>query len=181
MDIISSDLEVDQKNSWRTDPEVFKALNAEFNFSMDAASSHENCLVPCHLTAEDDAFTVDWAMDLRSSGVTNLFPNSNNVWVNPPYGRGMIKKFMYKAIEEKAKGVTTVMLVPATLDAQWLPINGVSEIRIVTGGRLSFYHPITNKKVNGNTKGSMFVIFRPSKMPCVIRLIDRNELLGTNK
>ena len=102
-----------------------------------------------------------------------------NVWVNPPYGRGFIKKFMNKAIEEKAKGVTTVMLVPATLDAQWLPIAQISEIRIVTGGRLSFYHPTTGKKVNGNTKGSMFVIFRPSSMPCFIRPIDRNELLGT--
>lgn len=89
---------------------------------------------------------------------------------------------MQKAIEEKSKGVTTVLLVPATLDAQWLPINEISEIRIVTGGRLSFYHPITGAKVNGNTKGSMFVIFKPSKMPCVVSMVDRNELiaLGTN-
>jgi len=69
-------------------------------------------------------------------------------------------------------------LVPATLDAQWLPVNDISEIRIITGGRLSFYHPITNKKVSGNTKGSMFVIFRPSKMPCAIKLVDRDELLA---
>ena len=84
---------------------------------------------------------------------------------------------MQKCIEEKDKGVTSVLLVPATLDAQWLPISEISEIRIVTGGRLSFYHPETNKKVNGNTKGSMFVIFRPSKMPCNITMVDRNELL----
>ena len=177
MDIISSDLEIDEKNSWRTDPEVFKALNAEFDFSMDAACSVKNTLVPrCYLTAEDDAISSDW-----SAKLTLYEQRNKNVWVNPPYGRGMIKKFMCKAIEEKAKGVTTVMLVPATLDAQWLPINEVSEIRIISGGRLSFYHPTTNKKVNGNTKGSMFVIFRPSKMPCTIRLIDRNELLGTYK
>ena len=88
---------------------------------------------------------------------------------------------MDKCIQEKEKCVNSVLLVPATLDAQWLPIADISEIRIVTGGRLSFYHPETNKKVNGNTKGSMFVIFRPSKMPCVIRMFDRNELikLGT--
>jgi len=85
---------------------------------------------------------------------------------------------MDKCIEQKELGVTTVMLVPSTLDAQWLPINEISEIRIITGGRLSFYHPITKKKIAGNTKGSMFVIFRPSKMPCTVRLINRNELLG---
>lgn len=177
MDLISGDLEIDEKNSWRTDPEVFAALDAEFKFSMDAAASHTNRLVPnCYITEMQDAIKIDWYEYMREHYVAG-----RNVWVNPPYGRGMIKKFMNKAIEEKANGVTTVMLVPATLDAQWLPISEVSEIRIITGGRFSFYHPTTNKKVNGNTKGSMFVIFRPSKMPCTIRLIDRNELLGANK
>lgn len=172
-DIISSELSDDMKNSWGTDPVIFNALNKEFNFSMDAASSNKNKLVPsCFLTKEDDALTVDWLKHMDSMGAKN-----QNVWVNPPYGKGFIKRFMEKAIEEKAKGVTTVLLVPATLDAQWLPINEISEIRIVTGGRLSFYHPINGTKVNGNTKGSMFVIFRPSKMPCIIRMVDRNELL----
>lgn len=175
-DLISSNLTPDLKNSWRTDPEVFDAMNEEFNFSMDAACSVKNTLVPkCFLTIEDNALFSNWSKKLTLYGQPN-----KNVWVNPPYGRGMIKAFMNKAIEQKRLGVTTVMLVPATLDAQWLPIQDISEIRIITGGRLSFYHPTTNKKVNGNTKGSMFVIFRPSSMPCVIRLIDRNEMLGTN-
>ena len=174
-DLITSDLDDDMKNSWRTDPAIFNALNAEFNFKLDAAASSENALCDRYLTIEDDSLSVDWS----SFG---LVPNPTySVWVNPPYSRGMIEKFMAKAIEQKGKGLTTVMLVPATLDAQWLPVNDISEIRIVTGGRLSFYHPITGKKVNGNTKGSMLVIFRPSSMPCSIRLIDRNEILGTTK
>ena len=176
-DLISSDLDFDMKNSWGTDPVIFNALNAEFNFSLDAAASDKNYLVPNYLTKEDDALLVDWCQDMRMNKSANL-----NAWCNPPYGKGYIKQFFNKAIHEKAKGVTSVFLVPATLDAQWLPINEISEIRIVTGGRLSFYHPVTNKKVDGNTKGSMFVIFRPSSMPLSIRLVDRNELiaLGTN-
>lgn len=71
------------------------------------------------------------------------------------------------------------MLVPATLDAKWLPINEISEIRIITGGRLTFIHPESGKAVAGNTKGSMFVIFRPSKMPSSVRLIDRDELINS--
>lgn len=173
-DLISSDLDPDLKNSWRTDPLIFKAINEEFNFSLDAASSKQNTLVPKRfLTMGQDALSVNWIEYMQG------MPN-RNVWINPPYGRGMIKAFMLKSIEQKKLGVTSVLLVPATLDAQWLPIDKVSEIRIITGGRLSFYHPITNKKVNGNTKGSMFVIFRPSEMPCSIRLINRNDLLGTN-
>jgi len=171
-DVISSDLSKEDKDSWSTDPKVFSALNKEFNFSIDACASSSNHKCGVYLTKENDALTVHWASYLR-----NL--ENYNVWINPPYSRGMIKKFMNKCIEQKETGVTSVMLLPATLDAQWLPISEISEIRIITGGRLSFYHPITNKKITGNTKGSMFVIFRPSKMPCTVRLIDRDELLAS--
>lgn len=173
-DIISSDLDADMKNSWGTDPVIFNAMNKEFDFSLDAAANHKNNKVPNnYLTKEDDALNKDWHDEILNVTSKNL-----NVWINPPYGKGFIKSFMNKCIEQKEKGVTSVLLVPATLDAQWLPIDQISEIRIVTGGRLSFYHPITGKKVNGNTKGSMFVIFRPSKMPCVVRMVDRNELIN---
>lgn len=177
-DLISSELDEDMKNSWGTDPLIFSAMDKEFGFKLDAAANSENYLCPAHLTKEDDSLSFDWCDYLY--GIYGSEVNLS-VWINPPYGKGYIKKFMNKAIEQKEFGVTSVLLVPATLDAQWLPINEISEIRIVTGGRLSFYHPVTGKKVNGNTKGSMFVIFRPSKMPLNIRLIDRNELLELGK
>ncbi len=170
-DIIGSDLDVDMKNSWSTDPVIFKAINKEFNFALDAAASHKNHKCDLYFTKEDDAIDIDWSFHLKDYGM-------RPVWINPPYGRGCIKAFMDKAAEQKEKGVTSVLLVPATLDAQWLPIDKISEIRIVTGGRLSFYHPELNVKVNGNTKGSMLVIFRPSKMPLNVTLVDRNELLS---
>jgi phage N-6-adenine-methyltransferase len=170
-DLISSDLSEDMKNSWGTDPLVFNALDKEFNFGIDIAASKDNALLPVFFTKEQDALNIDWSTSFRTLG-------TKSVWCNPPYGKGYIKQFFNKAIEQKDKGVTSVFLVPATLDAQWLPVNNISEIRIITGGRLSFYHPITDKKINGNTKGSMFVIFRPSSMPLSIRLINRDELLA---
>lgn len=173
-DIISSDLDDDMKNSWGTDPVIFNAINKEFNFTMDGACSDKNTKVPSlYLTKDDDSISSDWSSLFDDCEISHKC-----VWINPPYGKGFIKKFMQKCIEQKEKGVTSVLLAPATLDAQWLPINDISEIRIITGGRLSFYNPVTNKKVNGNTKGSMFVIFRPSKMPCNITMIDRNELIA---
>jgi len=173
-DVISSDLDQDMKNSWGTDPVIFNAMNKEFDFQIDCAANAKNHKCSIYYSKENSALDKDWSERLKTR-------KNNNVWINPPYGKGFIKKFMNKCIEQKEKGVTSVLLVPATLDAQWLPISEISEIRIVTGGRLSFYHPETNKKVNGNTKGSMFVIFRPSKMPCVIRMVDRNELLEIGK
>ena len=179
-DIISSNLEFDEKNSWGTDPDVFNALDKEFNFSLDICASVKNTFCEFHYNIDVSGLDNCWSeylWYLKHSGEKL----SNAVWLNPPYGRGYIKKFMNKCIEQKEKGVISVMLVPATLDAKWLPIESISEIRIITGGRLSFYHPITNKKINGNTKGSMLVIFRPSKMPCSVRLIDRDELLKSGR
>ena len=179
-DIISSDLSADLKNSWATDPLIFNAMNQEFKFGLDAAANDKNHKVPFYFTKEDDALSLDWQRELQQSSDVNGY-HSNCVWINPPYGKGYIKLFMQKCIEEKKKGVTSVLLVPATLDAQWLPISDISEIRIITGGRLSFINPVDGTKVNGNTKGSMFVIFRPSKMPCNITMVDRNELLALGK
>lgn len=178
-DYIASELGIDEKNSWGTDPLIFAAMNQEFNFVLDAAASESNRLVPNFFTAKDDAIIIDWHRDITMHyACGDLTPPNYNVWVNPPYGRGMIQQFMQKAIKEKAKGVTTVMLVPATLDAQWLPINDISEIRFVVSGRLSFIHPTTGKKIAGNTKGSMFVIFKPETSPLVTQYINRNELLA---
>ena len=176
-DIISSDLSADLKNSWATDPLIFNAMNKEFNFSLDAAANDHNHKCDWYLTKEDDALSMDWVVSIQDHASVR----DTAVWINPPYGKGFIKLFMQKCIEEKKKGVTSVLLVPATLDAQWLPISDISEIRIITGGRLSFINPVDGTKVNGNTKGSMFVIFRPSKMPCNITMVDRNELLALGK
>lgn len=176
-DLISSDLSDDMKNSWGTDQRVFDAMNKEFHFSLDAAANKDNHKCKWYLTKETDSLTLDWADSMDRYDRSYPIKINRSAWINPPYGRGMIKAFMNKCIEQKQKGVTSVMLVPATLDAQWLPINEISEIRIITGGRLTFIHPETGKPFAGNTKGSMLVIFRPSKMPCTVRLIDRDELL----
>lgn len=186
-DIIASELDDDMKNSWGTDPRVFNALNKEFNFALDVAASHENHKCPMYYTKDDDALSIDWSKALKAYGM-------RPAWSNPPYGRGLIKRYFDKSIEQKAKGVTSVHLVPATLDAQWLTIDEISEIRVITGGRLTFIAPcdyvIKGKNgkpdryikkgdaVAGNTKGSMIVIFRPSKMPLSVRLIDRDELIA---
>ena len=124
-DYISSDLDADMKNSWGTDPVIFKALDSEFKFGLDAAANDQNHKCFLYLTKEDDALSKNW------SSIT-----TKSVWINPPYGKGYIKKFMDKCIEQKELGVTSVLLVPATLDAQWLPIDQISEIRIASRSEL---------------------------------------------
>jgi phage N-6-adenine-methyltransferase len=56
---------------FRAPPELFKHLHAIFGFTIDAAASKENALLPCFRTERDDALTQDWSRHV--------------VFCNPPF------------------------------------------------------------------------------------------------
>lgn len=61
------------REDWRTPPDLFAALHREFNFTVDAAATPANALLPRFFTRENDAFAQDW--------------RGERVFCNPPYGR----------------------------------------------------------------------------------------------
>jgi hypothetical protein len=86
----------DKKHYWLTPPEIYNALNTEFNFDFDPC--------PFPLPEGFDGLTSDWG-------------NSN--YVNPPFGsiihQGKKKgptAWVRKAIEENSKGKTVVLVYP---------------------------------------------------------------------
>lgn len=88
---------------WQTPPQLFAGLHAEFGFSIDAAASVSNALLPRYWTEADDALAQDWT--------------GERVWCNPPYGRAG-GKFIRKAAEHRAE--VAVLLIPARPDtAAW--------------------------------------------------------------
>lgn len=111
-----------QSNEWSTPREFFDRLNAEFNFTLDAAASVENALCDRFYTIDDDGLNQSW--------------KGERVWCNPPYGRE-IGKWIAKAATEPSE--VTVMLIPARTDTKaWHQhIFGKAEIRFVPG-RLKF-------------------------------------------
>ncbi len=174
-DYISSDLSDNDKDSWATPDWLFKALNQEFQFSIDACASESNAKLAAFISKEMNALTMENWKDVWSGYETleNRF-----AWLNPPYSRGMIDAFMKKAHEQCVKHkINSVLLVPATPDAGWWPKNA-TEIRFITGGRVSFQHPITGKAINGNTKGSALIIFKHIDLGigCVTRYVERDRL-----
>lgn len=87
---------VDGKHYWLTPPDLFDALNKEFNFDFDPC--------PYPLPEGFDGLTCEWG-------------NSN--YVNPPFGsivhEGKKKgptAWVRKAIEEHLKGKTVVLVFP---------------------------------------------------------------------
>lgn len=98
-------------NSERETPdELFNLLNKEFNFTIDAAATQENTKCPLYIDAEDDALAAPW--------ITNDFRGP--VWLNPPYSRGIIGKFVEMAVATaSAMNETVVCLLPADPSTKW--------------------------------------------------------------
>nr|WP_241647871.1 phage N-6-adenine-methyltransferase [Rosenbergiella metrosideri] len=164
---------LENRDTWQTPRDLFQALNAEFHFQLDAAASDRNALCKRFITAEENTLEADW-----SSYVT-----SGYAWLNPPYSDP--SPFIEKTAREKELNhVGCVMLLPADTSVGWFKsaIGSASEVRFITGGRLSFVSSLTGKPVNGNNKGSMLIIWHPwPTNHCQFSTVDRNQLLAYGK
>lgn len=132
---------------WRTPPELFAALHAEFGFTVDAAASDENHLLPRYWTQETDGLAQSWAGEV--------------VFCNPPYG-SETKKWTRKAREEAAKGATAVLLIPASTDTAWWhdDVMQAAEVRL-TRGRVNFLSPTGTVLPGSSLHGSAIAVFLP--------------------
>ncbi len=154
-----------KSDEWSTPQDFWDVLDAEFGFDVDVAANDENAKCQHYIgpgsgdATIDDALAIEWATCLSMIGRPPV------CWCNPPYSRGLQRKFIEKASLERVNGVLTVMLLPARTDTKsfhghiWnadahAPYKGV-EVRFIKG-RLKF----------GGCKDaapfpSMIVIFRP--------------------
>jgi len=97
-----------------TPPDLFARLHREHRFTLDGAASHENALLPRHSTL-DGTFESLVKVDDRDG---LLFPwVGERVWLNPPYGRGLLAPFMKRCASRDADVV--VALVPVRTDQFW--------------------------------------------------------------
>lgn len=111
-----------KNHRWETPKNLFDALNAEFHFSLDAASSDENAKTAKHFTKQNDALMQDW---------------TGSVFCNPPYGCEL-PKFIRKGWHEVENGnaETVVFLIPARTDTKvWHAVifPYADEIRFLAG------------------------------------------------
>ncbi|MGS3141533.1 phage N-6-adenine-methyltransferase [Aeromonas sanarellii] len=159
---------------------LFRALDREFNFALDAAALPETALCKSFLSPSIDALSVDWGDFISPSA------RAPWAWLNPPYSD--IGPWVEKAIEQQSHGIGTVMLVPQDTSTEWYPGERVSEVRHITGyhdangkwrnGRVSFINKATGEEMKGNPKGSMLLIFAPGwRGDCRIRDVSKQALL----
>lgn len=93
--ITKTNTPLSEKDEWRTPPELFRLLNGEFLFELDAAATKENAL--CGTYLEKHSLDLPWA-PLRT-------------FCNPPFSRA--GDFLRKGVEEFEQGATCVFLIRA--------------------------------------------------------------------
>jgi site-specific DNA-methyltransferase (adenine-specific) len=145
--MVSSVLFASNSSAWETPQWLWDELDLEFDFDLDAAATPENAKVSFYYTEKDNALIRPWF---------NRYEGIQNIWLNPPYGRG-VGAWVQKAYIESQRGATVVMLLPARTDTAWFHdwVLGRAEIRFLRG-RLKF-----SNSVNAATFPSIIVIFRP--------------------
>lgn len=101
------------KDDWETPDELFQLYNNRYNFYLDAAADRHS-----HKCARwfgpggvvEDALQGDWPLE------------EGNIWLNPPYSRGLQAKFVRKALAEKQRCqpfyTSVVCLLPARTDTK---------------------------------------------------------------
>lgn len=148
---------------------LIDALVPEFRFAIDLAALRSNCRIvddrgrpvylgPDHQNPQGrDALAVAWhALKIeRPVG-----------WLNPPYSRGNISRFLAKCVEEAEQGFTTVSLFSADTSTRYYHEHVLSrrfEVRHLRS-RLSFEGAPRDKdgRLAPAKFGSVLVIYRPT-------------------
>jgi phage N-6-adenine-methyltransferase len=95
-----------KSGSWATPQEFYNKLNLKLGpFTLDACATMHNAKCTNFFSPEQDGLSKDWY--------------GHNVFVNPPYGRG-IEAWIRKSFEESQKNRTrVVMLIPARTDTKY--------------------------------------------------------------
>ncbi len=121
------------RDDWETPDELICILNREFGvFDLDPAATLDNRKAKCWYGPdqadpdERDGLTCSWW---------------GNVYVNPPYGRGVVNRFVEKCYNEVFWGRVDVVvaLLPASTSAAWWHqwVMQATEIRLLKG-RLTY-------------------------------------------
>lgn len=164
------------RDAYRTPPELFAALNVEFDFKLDVAASKANALCVNFIDEQLNALTFNW----KDFG--DGLNGGDYAWCNPPYSD--ITPWVRKAAEQAKLGIGCVMLVMADTSVGWYAeaIKTCQEVRFIVGGRISFLDPETGKPANGNNKGSMLLVWNPfGRMPLFVSHVWRDQLLAEGR
>lgn len=129
-----------------TPRDLFAALDAEFDFTLDPCATPESATCERFFTREDNGLVQDWGTE--------------RVFCNPPYGKG-IYEWVAKAYRHACGGGLAVLLVPAATDTAWWHDYAVFGEVWWIRGRVAFLRPGMVSDGGHAPHASCIVVFRP--------------------
>lgn len=140
----------DFKN-WETPESVIQAVKDVLlikHFDIDVAASRQNAKAFEFIDKEKNGLLAPWSVE----------PLHTYAWCNPPYTG--IEKWLDKAISESNRHVTTIMLLPASIDTKWFHKARLSD-RCSIGfgaGRIRFVDPRTGEMGRNPAIGNIIIV-----------------------
>lgn len=132
-------------NEWYTPPIYISAAREVMGtIDLDPASSAMANRLVCaarYYTCEDDGLKQPWY---------------GNIWLNPPYSRGLVRLFIEKLVRERDDYEQAVVLVNNATETQWFAsLVEVSSGLVFPMGRIKYYVP--GKESGSPLQGQTFV------------------------
>src|SRR6476620_4187221 len=110
---------------WETPDYIFNPLNEIYRFSLDPCCTFESRKCPRYYTPESNGLEQSWAYE--------------SVFVNPPYSRGNIDKWVKKCYEERNNTLFLIALLPVSTSSKWFHEYVYNKCRIeFIRGRIKF-------------------------------------------
>ena len=141
------------RQQWRTPKALFDQLNAEYSFTIDAASDETNALLPAYWTRESNALKQDWS--------------GHRIWCNPPWNK--ILPWIDKAL---ASGGFVALLVPSRTGSKWFLQAATNAELHFFRGRVQFKTPGEHIKESSNPYDTCLMLFGPGTVPGTIKFRD---------
>lgn len=119
------------KQDYQTPPDFLAAVEVRFGLlRADLAATYHNAAARPYLSIADDALDVETRWTIGD-------PARRFAWLNPPFAD--ITPWVAKARAEALRGASTLVLIPASLGANWWRdhVHGVAWV-LGLNGRLTF-------------------------------------------
>jgi hypothetical protein len=158
---------------WRTPPDLFARLNERFQFTYDAFASHENALCDKYSTIAGtfrkypgayahERGTLAGVEEIDSLDGLHQDWDRRRVWMNPPYGRGILAQAMEKAAASRNSASIIVALIPANTDTGWWHehVKPYATVHFLQK-RVKFIDPVTGEPGGSPPGGSAIAVYYP--------------------
>ena len=108
------------RQDWETPDWLFDHWDNIFNFNLDVCAMRHNSKCQKYYSPKHDSLKMPWHM-------------AKKCWMNPPYGRGQVEKWVEKAYKESLEGCLICALLPVSTSSRWWQqyVNGADFIQFL--------------------------------------------------